>query len=191
MKNHIVVLSAFCIAAAPALAAAQVGLGVKGGLSYGNVSNSGLLPGNAGQRSGFALGAGLTVGGTVGFGAELLYAQRGVTSSTSGASRRLNYIDIPAYLRVALPTPGISPFAYAGPQVSFEMNCEAGGGTCPNSGRPKTTFDGVIGGGLRFGRGLSLDARYLYGLNDLKLNTLTTSQSYRTRSFMILMGIGF
>jgi hypothetical protein len=168
------------------------GFGVKGGLSYGNVSSNGALPGNIKSHSGFAVGVGLLTGRTIGLGVEALYADRGVNISTLG-DRKLTYLDVPAYLRVGLPTPGVSPFAYAGPQMSFELKCDAGGTACPDNGRSKTTFAGVIGGGLRFGAlgGLSIEGRYIYGLSDLNLGTVTTSANYKTRSFMILMGIGF
>jgi opacity protein-like surface antigen len=193
MKRTTTVLAALCLCAAPAVARAQAGFGIKAGSSFGDVSNSGVLPGNVSSRSGFALGVGVTMGSPFGLGVEALYAQRGVTSSVAGDSRRLNYIDIPVYLRVSLPTPGISPFAYVGPQASFEMQCDADGSTCPNSGRPKTTYAGIIGGGLRFGalHGFSLDARYIYGLTDLKLSTVSTTNSYQTRSFLLLAGISF
>ena len=134
----------------------------------------------------FAAGLGLWTGGSLGFGVEGLYAQRGITA------RKLDYIDVPGYVRLEITNPAISPFAYAGPQASFELKCDADAGTCP-SGRPKTTYAGVIGAGLRFGssRGFSIEGRYIYGLTDLKLNTVTTSDSYKTRSFLLLAGIGF
>lgn len=194
MKRTVSALAVLCLCAAPATARAQSGFGIKVGPSYGNVSNGGLLPGGATQRSGFAGGVGVSIGSPLGIGIEALYAQRGFVSSSAGVSRKLNYIDVPAYIKVSLPTPGISPFAYAGPQASFEMQCDTdGGGSCPNSGRPKTTYAGVIGGGLRFGSfyGVSLEGRYVYGLTDLKLSTVDKSSSYKSRSFMILAGIGF
>jgi hypothetical protein len=190
MKGSTTLLAALCLCAAPAAARAQAGFGIKAGSSFGDVSNSGVLPGNVSSRSGFALGVGVTMGSPFGLGVEALYAQRGVTSSVAGDSRRLNYIDVPVYLRVSLPTPGISPFAYVGPQASFEMQCDADGSTCPNSGRPKTTYAGVIGGGVRISA-FSIDARYIYGLTDLKLSTVSTTNSYQTRSFLLLAGISF
>ena len=39
--------------------------------------------------------------------------------------------------------------------------------------------------------GFTLEGRYIYGLNDLKLSTVTASQSYKTRSFLILAGLSF
>jgi Outer membrane protein beta-barrel domain len=174
-------------------AARAQGLGIKGGLSYGNVSNSGVLPGNLGARTGFAAGVALATSSSgLGFGAEALYAQRGVTSSTGIDSRSLDYLDVPLSARVTLPTPGLAPFAYAGPMVSFELRCRAGGVACPDTGRPKRSYAAVIGAGVSLGgRGVSLEGRYIYGLTDLKLNTITSSASYHSRSFLILAGVPF
>jgi hypothetical protein len=192
MKSTIAIVTVMLASAMPQVTQAQSGLGIKGGFSYGNVSNRGVLPGNLDTRSGFAVGVAFGSGGLLGLGVEGLYAQRGVTSSTSGASRRLDYIDVPGYVRAMFPLPGLAPFAYAGPQVSIELHCNAGGGSCP-SGRPKLTTSAVIGGGIHFGsnRALSLEGRYVYGLTDLKLSTVTSSASYKTRSFLILAGLSF
>ena len=179
---------------AASIAAAQSGLGMKGGLSYGDVTNRGLLPGNLDHRTGFA--AGLSVGtgrGMLGLGIEALYAQRGVTSSTSTDERKLDYVDVPVFVRALFPTPAIAPFAYAGPQVSFELRCRAGSSACPDTDRPSTTYAAVIGGGARLGAtsAFTVEGRYIYGLTDLKLSTVTSSDSYKTRSFLILAGYAF
>ena len=184
------VVSAALLGAA-SMARAQSGLGIKAGLSYGTVSNVGVLPGDLHSRSGFAAGLGLQTGGPVGIGIEGLYAERGVSGGAPGDARELNYLDVPVYLRVGMPTPGISPFAYTGPQASFELQCRAGGMDCPATGRPTTTYAGVIGAGVRLVGGLTVEGRYVYGLSDLKLSTVTASQSYRTRSFLLLVGVGF
>jgi hypothetical protein len=168
------------------------GLGIKGGYAYDNVTNNGALPGGAKARTGFAAGIGLNTGGLVGLGAEALYAQRGTTSSAATAARQLNYVDIPVYLNVALSNPAITPFAYAGPQWSRELSCKSEGADCPETGRPKTTTSAVIGAGVRLGHhGLSAEGRYVYGLTDLKLNTVSSSDSYKSRTFLILVGLGF
>lgn len=191
MRTLSPLVAALFLAGVPAARAQSVG--VKGGLSYGNVSNSGLLPGNLGGRTGFAVGLALgSQGETLGFGAEALYAQRGVTSAIGTDSRSLDYLDVPLYARAMLPIPGLAPFAYAGPMFSYELRCRSGGLTCPDTGRPKTSYAGVIGGGLAMGpRSISVEGRYVYGLTDLKLSTITNSQSYRSRSFAILVGVPF
>jgi len=177
------------LAFAPVIAHAQVGFGIKGGGSFGNISNRGVLPGNLGARTGFAVGLALgSSSGVLGFGVEGLSAQRGVQSATAGDSRSLDYIDVPAYLRVMIPTPGLAPYAYAGPQVSFELHCNDGSGACASSGRSKTSTAAVIGGGVRIGERFTFEGRYIYGLTDLKLNTVTSSSSYKTRSFLLLAG---
>ncbi len=193
MKHARAAIAALFLCVAPAILCAQAGIGIKGGLSYGNVSNSGALPGGTSERSGFAFGLEATIGSPIGLGMEALYAQRGVVGATSVTTRNLSYVDVPLYVRVSLPTPlPISPFAYAGPQVSFELSCDVPGASCP-SGRETHSFAGVIGAGVRLSsfHGISLEARYVYGLTDLKLYTVTASTSYQTRSFMLLAGIGF
>jgi hypothetical protein len=192
MTRFKVMALALCLA--PAVTSAQGGgLSIKGGISYGNVSNSGALPGSVTQRSGFAIGLSALSGGMLGFGVDALYAQRGVTSNIAADSRELDYLDIPVYLRLAAPVAAVQPFAYAGPQASFELKCGASSGNCPDTGRPKAAFSGVIGAGLRLGalHGLSLEGRYVYGLTDLKLSTVSTTKSYQTRSFLLLAGLGF
>jgi hypothetical protein len=176
----------------PAAASAQ-GVGVIGGWTYGavpntNSSGSGTLHAN----NGFAIGLAAQTGGMFGFGIDGMYAQRGFTSSNPGFSQQLSYIDVPVYFRFAIPNRMVVPFALLGPQVSFELNCDADGGNCP-SGRPKTTYDGVVAFGVKFPQlaRLSVQARYLYGLSNLDYNTVNNQSNYHDRSFMLLLGIGF
>ena len=194
MRRALVVLGILFGAGTGAVAHAQGGgIAIKGGLSYGNVSNGGTFPGAVAQRSGFAIGLSANSGGMVGVGIEGLYAQRGFDNSVAADARHLDYFDVPVYLRVALPMGVASPFAYAGPQASFELKCGTDSGNCPDSGRPKATYSGVIGAGLQFAalHGMSVEGRYVYGLSDLKLGTIASTESYRTRSFLILVGFGF
>ena len=69
----------------------------------------------------------------------------------------------------------------------------AGGAPCPDADRAKTSYAAAVGAGLRLGtsRALTMEGRYVYGLTDLKLGTVSDPQSYQTRSFLILVGIGF
>ena len=193
MPQHLRLTVTLAALAILPLAAHAQRLEVKAGYAYGSVPNSGgVLPGKLSAHSGVALGIGLVGSAPISWGIEGLYAERGFNSSVAGGSQRLHYVDVPAYLRLTIPSPGISPFAYAGPQASFELNCDAGGGACP-SGRAKTTWAGVIGGGARLGAlgGISLEGRYLYGLTDTRFGTVTNRASYKTRSFMVLAGFSF
>lgn len=191
MTDHrwsILAAAAIAVAAAPA----QAQVGIKGGVSHSDISNAGVLPGDLGARTGFAIGISMASRPTapVGFGIEGLYAQHGVDSSTDDGAYELDYIDVPVYLRVMIPTRGLQPFVYAGPQVSFEVRCHTGTDDCPESDRPSITYAGVIGAGVRLGAetGLSLEGRYVYGLRDLHLETVTSEESYENRSLQILVG---
>ncbi len=172
---------------------AQVGL--KAGLSHGSISNTGVLPGDLGGRTGFAAGLSFGTGyeTPLGIGIELLYAQRGSEEPNNPSSRELDYIDIPAYVRLAIPAESVQPFAYLGPQVSFEVDCSTVDDDCPDTGRPTTTYAGVVGAGVRLGTelGITIEARYIYGLTDLDIETITDEDSYEDRSFVILAGISF
>jgi hypothetical protein len=169
-------------------------LWLKGGASWGDVSNRGLLPGDLSGRMGFAAGLGIgPIGEPIGIGIEGLYAQRGVSSDVPGSSAELDYLDIPVYLRITIPTDAVSPFLYAGPQFSVELHCEDGVGECVDTDRSELSYYANIGAGIAFGgsTALSIEARYLYGLSDLRLGTITESESYRSRSFLLMGGIGF
>ena len=181
---------------------AQPEIGIKGGASFGDISNKGLLPGNLKHRTGLAGGLYLGSGGAIGFGIEGLYAQRGAESdeATATAETRLDYLDVPGYLKIKIPTPGIKPFVYAGPQLSYEVKCRTGvGGDCAPAGgygtaggRSRWDYAGIIGAGIRFGGGVGfgIEGRYVYGLKDLKPSTVTSGSSYKTRSFLLLGSIG-
>ena len=196
MSKWFVIPAALVLAlAAAAPANAQVEFGIKGGASFGNISNKGLLPGNLKTRTGWAAGVALSLRARVlGVGAEALYARRGLKSDGTG-DLKLDYVDIPVYAKIQAPTPGISPFGYIGPQVSFEVTCKVDNLDCANGDRSKTDYAGVIGAGVKFGNesgvGFTAEARYIYGLKDLKLGTVTSSESFKTRSFLILGGIVF
>jgi hypothetical protein len=179
-------------ASTPSHLAAQAEFGLKGGVSFGNISNKGVLPGDLGTRTGVAAGASVGLGtGLVGVGAEALFAQRGLSGDVGDT--KLDYIDIPVYLKVQAPTPGISPFGYLGPQVSFEVTCKVSDVDCGDTGRAKTDYAGVVGAGVKFGGevGFSVEARYVYGLKDLKFATVPSDERFQTRSFRLLGGIIF
>lgn len=192
-RSPAVLAVALLVAATAAPAEAQVG--VKGGMTYANVSNSGVLPGDLDARTGFAVGLSFATMPTdpVGFGIEALYAQHGVEADEAINGYELDYIDVPIYARLMIPAEGVQPFVYAGPQVSFEVRCEQGPNDCPDGDRPSTIYAAVAGAGLRFGAegGFSLEGRYVYGLRDLNLGTVTDDESYRDRSFQLLFGINF
>lgn len=190
MRIIFATVTALALVGSPGAANAQVG--VKSGLSFGNVSNSGLLPDEVGVRTGFTIGVSAFTAGALALGLEALYSQRGVSSQAGARSRELEYLDLPLLVRLNIPA-GVSPYAYAGPQLSYELACNSGEGDCPRGDRPKSPTAAVIGGGVAFGdrTKVSIEGRYIYGLQDLDIETVTDDASFKERSLMLLAGITF
>lgn len=192
MKRSLVAFTVAALCSLPMTARAQ-GFGILGGWSYGSVpSGSTAGHGSLSGYSGIALGVGVESGGPLGFGLNAIYAQRGFRSTLLGNAEQLSYIDVPLYLKLQIENPVVVPFGLIGPQVSFETGCNANGTDCP-SGRPKTTYDGVLAIGVKFPTlsGLSIQGRYLYALQNLDYGTINNQSSYRQRSFLLLLGLGF
>ncbi len=193
MKRSFLVAATVALCSLPGAANAQ-GLGILGGWSYSQVpSTSASGAGSYTANSGFAIGVGAESGGVIGFGINAMYAQRGFTNTAPGFGDKVSYIDVPVYLRVSIPNPVVVPFALAGPQVSFQVNCDEGGGVACPTGNSKTQWSAIAGLGVRFPMiaGLSVQGRYVYALQDLNYGTINNQSNYRQRSFEILLGFGF
>ena len=191
MKKSVIAVALLALCAV-STARAQ-GLGILGGWAYGAVPTTNATGAGAyTANNGFAIGLSAETGRVLGFGINGLYSQRGFTNTVAGFSQKLSYIDVPAYLKLQIVNPIFVPFAFAGPQVSFELNCDAGGTDCP-SGHDKTTVSAVAGLGVKFPMiaNLSVQGRYIYALKDLNYGTVNNQSNYRDRSFALLVGIGF
>lgn len=196
MKRSLAVLAALALAA-PAAAYAQGGVGIKAGLTFGNVNRSGVTPGSQTFEGTNGFTVGLSLGtasesSAVGLRLEGLYSRRGVDAANSPDSRRIDFADVPLMLEVKLPITGISPYLYGGPQVSYQLRCATDAGDCPED-NDGLSYAAVVGAGLRLGgsSAITLEGRYMYGLTDFRWTTVSNSESYRTRQFLILAGIGF
>ncbi len=172
--------------AAPRLTAQTFGL--KAGLSFATLSNA--SP-DWKTRTGFAGGVALgLMPGPVSLQPEVLYVQKGVAANgaPSNTAPRLAYLDVPVLLKVQLPTPGIAPFADAGPVVSFRLSCTAGDADCRDTFK-STDWGVALGGGVRLGgaTGLTIEGRYTWGLNDV--HDISSGVASKTRTFLVLAGI--
>lgn len=196
MRRSLALLAA--LALAPAAAYAQGGVGIKAGLTFGNVDQSGVTPGSQtfSGINGFTAGLSLGTAGdrsAVGLRIEALYSRRGIDAgSNSPDSRRIDFADVPLMLEVKLPVTGLAPYIYGGPQLSYQLRCATGAGGCPESNNA-LSYAAVVGAGLRLGgnSAFTIEGRYMYGLSDFTWTTVSNSESYRTRQFLILAGIGF
>lgn len=174
--------------AAPA--AAQIGF--KAGLTFSTLSESNAAP-DFKNQTGFAAGVslGIPLGGSLlRLQPEALYVEKGAKSDPGNVETKIAYLDIPVLLRVNIPTPGVTPFAVAGPMVSLRLSCEIGMQDCDQDVE-STDYGVALGGGVRFGGtlGLTLEGRYTAGLRNI--NKVSDGIDAKTRTFMILAGISF
>ena len=175
---------------APAIASAQLALGIKAGASFATLQNK--LP-DWDSRTGFAAGVAFEFGaGAIGLQPEALYVQKGVnfngSPSASSHVPRLSYVEVPILLKLMVPEGPVRPMAYAGPSISFRTSCSFDGFDC-TSYTSKTDYGVVLGAGLRFGgdQGFTLEGRYEWGLKDV--NDPGAGVEQRTRTFLLLAGI--
>ena len=187
-----IAISAFIGMTVPAVGHAQASFGVKGGLSFATLSNK--AP-DWKSRTGFAAGLVLDPGSSlIGIQPEVLYVQKGVefdgSPSASSDAPQLSYIEVPVLVKITLPGPGVHLMAYAGPSMSFRLACSYDGVDCKDAVK-SVDYGAVLGGGLRFGgtHGLTVEGRYIWGLNDVK--NLSAGVNQQTRTFLVLAGVAF
>ncbi len=147
------------------------------------------------DRIGIVLGGSLNIPfGLFSIQPEALYVQKRVTQpGINGATPptlRVDYLEIPLLLRVGLPIPGFNPFAVAGPMIDFELGCNLVAGMCPQSVKNQS-YGFAVGGGFRMGLllPLQLEGRYTWGLRDV--GDVASGLDQRTRTFMLMVGLGF
>lgn len=207
---------AVLIALAPAHAGAQEAtLGVKGGLNVANLSVDDPADSDFGfdSQTDFLAGifAQFGIGRVFAFQPEVLYSQRGAKSRNDDPATKLNlnYIQLPLLLMARLGSreSPIYPIVYAGPQVAFEMRCQATGESdgvslsldCddPLLGgelqTKKTEYGVVFGGGFEilYSRlTVQLDVRYNLGLTNLNDAENASEVSVKSRVWSFMLGFG-
>lgn len=160
-------------------AAAQIGYGVKGGLSAATFSGADSKGYNT--QTGFVAGAylKLNIARNLAIQPEILYSQKGssgnvrTASTTTKRDFKIDYIEIPLLLRYTFATGGSAvPFVYAGPSIGFvtkaEVTFEAQGesSTLDMANEKSNDFCVVFGGGVELDAGgmdVFFDARFLIG----------------------------
>ncbi|MEJ2151474.1 MAG: porin family protein [Gemmatimonadota bacterium] len=146
---------------------------------------------------------------------EVLYARKGAKiddfDEDAELEAKLDYIEIPVLLvaRLTDQNSAARPIVYAGPAVSFEVNCELEGtveavsasadcdrlsevGADENIETKGTDFGLVFGGGVEFDAGsavIIIEGRYNVGLVDI--NDATEDDEIKNRAFSFMAGIGF
>lgn len=200
----------------PAQARAQGStLGLKGGLNVSTLSiDDPARPDlTIESQTGLVLGAFLECGGESWFAlqGEVNYSQNGakLTDEGSVAGLDLDYIRVPVLVmaRIGPDDRTLYPFAYAGPQLAFELRCRVQ--TEENGVREdleceseeldvpietrNVEFGLVFGGGLELifgGLKMELDARYNLGLTNMNGGTNASVASLENRGWSFTVGLG-
>lgn len=180
--------------------AAQVSVGVKGGVSHANLGGSDAQSTNTVRGFGGGVFITYALVDELSAQVEALYLQKGARqdiAAPGGANRdvlRLDYIEVPVMLRLdAVPLRGLAVHALAGPSMAIRVRCQLNGHRCPRDAGSTAirTFDwNMVGGGgftLGVGRvGLLLEGRYHVGLGTIDE---TAANLERTNlAFTILAG---
>ena len=188
-------LSLGLVAMVPAMAQAQISIGIKGGLAFATLSESDLSP-DFKTQVGWLAGAHLTLGrGVFAFQPEALIAQLGTELQPAGKVK-IRYLMVPANLRLNLLTGGVQPFILGGPYAAFKLSCDVEDFPvpldCEDDLQLKDTDWGLdVGGGLKFGgrMGFFVEARYALGLKDI--GAITEGFDSKNRVFMVMAGLAF
>jgi len=163
----VLTMAAAAVGAAPA-SAQSVTYGILAGADFTDMSSADF---SATTSTGYAGGlyAGIPFGKSLVFEPELLYANKGANIEGTGTTLNLNYLEIPLLLRYNF-TPDGGPFAYIGPYVAFNMDCNTTGKldtvTCSDANvSANTTFGGAVAIGFQKSA-WGFDIRYEYDFGD-------------------------
>jgi hypothetical protein len=205
-----IVVAACCIALLPVGAAGQqVGGGVKGGLSLGDIPRFAdeldVSEGNSSLLIGWAVGGFLAIRFEGGFSLqpEVLYTQKGVKFEVRESGEAFNvkykgdYLDIPVLARYTFGK-GVRGYVFAGPSFDFKLNAKV---TIDALGQADDEdlsdevepfeFALVFGGGVELGPVL-LEARWSEGLTNIaKSDAGEPASDVKTRTYLLLFGFRF
>ena len=202
MKKFLIVSLAILFAAAVLPQSAAAGVGVKGGYSWANLKFTGadgVLPltdlKNVVAGVYFSMGLGL-----FSVQPEILYVRQGtrMEEAPDWMEVRLDYIQVPVLLKVHVIPGPISPMIYGGPYGAYRIAARGAVSGVPGTvdisdGYTTTDYGVVFGGGIDFRLPvikLSAEVRYNLGLANVAQNA-AAGESVKTKSLMVLVGIGF
>jgi len=173
---------------------AQNALGIKGGPNFANIDTDASPGQNYDNRTGFHGGAfALFKFGSFGIQPEVLFSQQGSTvsiSSNQDLDRQINYINVPVIFKL-YTIAGLN--LQVGPQVGFLSSAEAesvvnGINTTSDikDELKSNDFAIALGAGWDLPFGLTIDARYNWGLTDY--NDQPSSNEFKNQVWQISAG---
>jgi hypothetical protein len=210
MYIRVLVATACLIALLPCGAAAQqIGGGVKGGLSLGDVpkftDELDSTVATTSQRIGYAVGGFLAIRFGSGFSIqpEMLYTQKGVKINVSEGAElgdvryKADYVDVPILARYTFGKGG-RVYVFGGPSLDFKVSAKVSAGILDKTEEEDISddienfeFALVFGGGIELGP-LLLEARWSEGLTNVaKSVDGAPSGDVKTRTYLFLAGFRF
>jgi len=220
-KNNLIVMALLALFIATLPAGAQVKLGIIGGLNIANLNGEDADGSNIDFSSRTALGVGgiLDIGlsENVALRLEPMYLQKGgkfdATDPDLGTATftfKAGYLEVPAFLKIALGTNTTRPYLMAGPAIgvnlSPKVNLSASGVSLETDAdkiTKSTDFGLGFGAGVSFPAGSSsifVEGRYVLGLTDIaRAGTLSfmgaelpvDDANIKTRGLQFMAGITF
>ncbi|MFC1661846.1 outer membrane beta-barrel protein [Gemmatimonadota bacterium] len=185
------------LALAPVRTEAQTGtvLGFRGGISAASASFDAEDTFSKSNRTGFVGGVFLNFDlGGLGFQVAGQYTQKGVDLDLGDAVNEfsLDYVEIPAVIKLGLPLGVIKPSVFGGAGFGFNTGCDADGQDCSDDIK-STDISGIAGAdvAIYFGStSLWADARYHFGLDSVE-DAGDVVGDLKNRNWTFQAGLGF
>ncbi len=200
-----IVLAAFVGLLAMPVPASAIQFGLKGGANAANLTGQDAQDLNTTLKNkvGFVGGIFLNfpLGNVVSIQLEGLYTMKGVTMTITDVTTftgklYANYIEVPVLLKFRIPTPGLSPFFFAGASVGFKLSekLTQDGQDVPldQAFFKNNDYGAIFGGGLNIGGHFHMDIRYSMGLEKV-ISTVQgeTPIDIKNGVWSATIGIGF
>jgi hypothetical protein len=195
MKSKIILVVAILSGISfTALSQAQFALGLKGGV---NLSKFDIKQGasNIDNRTGFNAGAFALVKITsFGIQPEVLFSRQGSTFTFNATNYEANfdYITVPILFKLYVPL-GLN--LQVGPQFSFlsvaDLKRAATGAADDPKTLKKQDYVLAVGAGWDLPFGLTIDARYNFGLSDIKVQPTSSTQPIVLKNKVLQVSIGY
>lgn len=177
---------------------AQFAIGLKGGLNLSKINFSDNFNANVSNRTGYHAGAFALIKITsFGIQPEILFSKQGSKFTYNNANYEANfdYIAVPVLLKLYLPL-GLN--IQAGPQFSFltvdDLKATVSGQSAQDVAtnfKKKQDTSLAVGAGWDLPFHLTIDARYVIGLSDMKFQPSTTPITFKNKVVMVSVGYKF
>ncbi|MGH7495503.1 MAG: outer membrane beta-barrel protein [bacterium] len=202
-------------------AQAQVRLGVIGGLNLANISFDPTLDPNTSRSTAFGAGGVLQfrLAENLALQLEPMYLQKGARQEGSfsdtefdsslsfkvDVKAKLNYLELPVMLKLAIGTGSTRPYVMAGPTIGFRLSAKYAGSVSGPGFNQEIDEDfkdqtKSMDFGLGFGAGVSFPAgrntifvqgRYALGLANINADPEDTETRVKTNGIQVMTGVTF